>query len=176
MLWYDVVWFPNNIPRHAFNLWLIIKRKLKTQDRVSIWDVDQNLGSTCSLCDTVPDSHDHLFFQCVFADGVWNRIKFLAGLDNVAHNIYAIVEHIGVNSKKKSSHGVIARLVLAATAYFIWQERNWRLFKKLKRSVAQVSECISAAVRLKLLSCRFKRTKEGEAYARVWDLPDSVSR
>nr|GFB19422.1 hypothetical protein [Tanacetum cinerariifolium] len=30
---------------------------------------------------------------------------------------------------------VIAKLVVAASAYFIWQERNWRLFKNKKRSI-----------------------------------------
>ncbi|GKC64218.1 reverse transcriptase domain, reverse transcriptase zinc-binding domain protein, partial [Tanacetum coccineum] len=35
----DVVWFSNCIPRHAFHLWLVIKRKLKTQDNLRQWDV-----------------------------------------------------------------------------------------------------------------------------------------
>ncbi|GJT78204.1 reverse transcriptase zinc-binding domain-containing protein [Tanacetum coccineum] len=30
--WYPMVWFALCIPRHAFNLWLVVKRKLKTQD------------------------------------------------------------------------------------------------------------------------------------------------
>ncbi|GJX23787.1 hypothetical protein Tco_0228232 [Tanacetum coccineum] len=40
--WYDVVWFPHCIPRHAFRLWLVIKRKLKTQDNLRQWDVSSN--------------------------------------------------------------------------------------------------------------------------------------
>ncbi|GKA17514.1 putative reverse transcriptase domain-containing protein [Tanacetum coccineum] len=32
--WYHVFWFPHCIPRHALNLWLVIKEKLKTQDRL----------------------------------------------------------------------------------------------------------------------------------------------
>ncbi|GKA80136.1 hypothetical protein Tco_0786732 [Tanacetum coccineum] len=32
--WCDVVWFTNHIPRHAFNLWLIKKKKLKTKDMI----------------------------------------------------------------------------------------------------------------------------------------------
>ncbi|GJW64759.1 zf-CCHC domain-containing protein [Tanacetum coccineum] len=63
--WYHMVWFPLSIPRHAFNMWLIVKRKLKTQDRINPWDVVSSLGITCSLCDDVPDSHEHLFETCV---------------------------------------------------------------------------------------------------------------
>ncbi|GKA81856.1 putative reverse transcriptase domain, reverse transcriptase zinc-binding domain protein [Tanacetum coccineum] len=33
--WFDMIWFALNIPRHAFNMWLIINHKLKTQDRIN---------------------------------------------------------------------------------------------------------------------------------------------
>ncbi|GKB47810.1 hypothetical protein Tco_0898563 [Tanacetum coccineum] len=59
---------------------------------------------------------------------------------------------------------------------FNWQERNWRLFKKSKRSIDQVVSCISSSVRMKLLSCAFKRTTDGVLYARLWDLPNSIFR
>ncbi|GJX04948.1 reverse transcriptase domain, reverse transcriptase zinc-binding domain protein [Tanacetum coccineum] len=174
--WYDMVWFPANIPRHAINLWLIIKRKLKTQDRICSWDISNSLVSSCTLCEAIPDSHEHLFFMCPFSNDVWNHMKQLAGLDRVSHDIYAIIAYFGVNARRRSSHIVIAKLVVAASAYFIWQERNWRLFKKSKRTVNQVIECIYSAVRLKLLSCFFKRSKEGMHYARMWKLPETIFR
>ncbi|GJZ49170.1 putative gag-pol polyprotein, partial [Tanacetum coccineum] len=37
--WYHVFWFPHCIPRHALHIWLVIKKKLKTQDRLRQWDV-----------------------------------------------------------------------------------------------------------------------------------------
>ncbi|GJS68244.1 putative RNA-directed DNA polymerase [Tanacetum coccineum] len=174
--WYHMVWFPLSIPRHAFNMWLIVKRKLKTQDRINPWDVVSSLGITCSLCDDVPDSHEHLFFNCSYASAVWNHMKHRADLGHVLHDVYAIIDHFGDSAKRKSSRVVIAKLVVAASAYFIWQKRNWRLFKGTKRSVQQVIDCIVSAVRLKLLTCRFKRSKDGSRYARLWDLPDSIFR
>ncbi|GKE57113.1 reverse transcriptase domain, reverse transcriptase zinc-binding domain protein [Tanacetum coccineum] len=174
--WVDLIWFAMGIPRHAFNLWLIINHKLKTQDRVSIWDYSNVLGSTCPLCEATPDSHEHLFFICPFANSVWSRMKVKAGLGRVSHNIYDIVDHFGGIARRKTTHVVIAKLVVAASAYFIWQERNWRLFKKSKRSIDQVVSCISSSVRMKLLSCAFKRTTEGVLYARLWDLPNSIFR
>nr|GEV04472.1 hypothetical protein [Tanacetum cinerariifolium] len=36
--WCDVVWFSQCIPPHDFHLWLVIKRKLKTQDNLRQWD------------------------------------------------------------------------------------------------------------------------------------------
>ncbi|GJR53871.1 hypothetical protein Tco_1404392 [Tanacetum coccineum] len=67
--WHRVVWF-SRIPRHAFHLWLVMRRSLKTQDKMRQWDVgggtDLNL-LRCSLCDSQPDSHEHLFFECAFS-------------------------------------------------------------------------------------------------------------
>ncbi|GKE92095.1 hypothetical protein Tco_1573190, partial [Tanacetum coccineum] len=93
----------------------------------------------------------------------WDVLTSLgvAGLDFVATDIYAIIDHIGAKAKRRMTPIVITKLVVVALAYFIWQERNWRLFKNTKRSLIQVIECITSAVRLKLLSCHFKRSKEG---------------
>nr|GEY78716.1 hypothetical protein [Tanacetum cinerariifolium] len=119
-------------------------------------------------------AHFNSALMCSFADAVWSHMKTLAGLDRVSHDVYDVIVHFGMNAKRKSTHVVIAKMVLAAFTYFIWQECNWRLFKKYKRSVNQVIECITSAFRLKLLSCRFKRSKEGVSYAQVWELPESI--
>ncbi|GJR38164.1 hypothetical protein Tco_1213848 [Tanacetum coccineum] len=132
--WYSMVWFPSCIPRHAINLWLIVRKKLKTQDLIPAWDVSDSLGGVCSLCEGVPDSHDHLFFECPFASGIWNRIKGMADLGSSATNVYDIIHNLLPFVKRRTTRSVIAKLVVAATAYYVWQERNWRLFKKGKRS------------------------------------------
>ncbi|GJU20705.1 hypothetical protein Tco_1154047 [Tanacetum coccineum] len=68
----------------------------------------------------------------------------------------------------------VTQLVIAASAYYIWQERNWRLFKNSKRKPIQICECIQSSVRLKLLSCKLKKSKNGERMARLWELPEAV--
>ncbi|GJU96160.1 reverse transcriptase domain, reverse transcriptase zinc-binding domain protein, partial [Tanacetum coccineum] len=172
--WYSMVWFPSCIPRHAINLWLIIRRKLKTQDLVPMWDVSDSLGMVCSLCESVPDSHDHLFFECPFAKGIWDRVKVCAGLAHYTPNVYVIIQSLMPIMKRRTTNSVVAKLVVAAATYYVWQERNWRLFKKGKRSPDQIVECIKSSVRLKLLSCKLKKSKNGERLARLWDLPEAV--
>nr|GEV86720.1 hypothetical protein [Tanacetum cinerariifolium] len=64
--WYHVVWFPHCIPRHAIHMWLMIKEKLKTQDRLWQWDVGPSIDLNmlkCPLYDTFPDSHSHFFLN-----------------------------------------------------------------------------------------------------------------
>nr|GEZ27835.1 hypothetical protein [Tanacetum cinerariifolium] len=139
--WVDAVWFSNCIPRHAFNLWLIIKRMLKTQDRLRSWDISNALAANCP----VYLSHLPPYFD-------------------------EILEYIVPMAKRRTSKSVISKLVLAATAYFIWQERNDRLFKGNKRTVSQVNECIMSSIRLKLKSCRFKKSKVGLDFMQRWKL------
>ncbi|GJX67681.1 hypothetical protein Tco_0303408 [Tanacetum coccineum] len=104
---------------------------------------------------------------------VWNHMKAYAGLPNSSHVFSQILLEVSPFAKRKSSRSVIAKLVLAASAYFLWQERNWRLFKNSKRTAKQVIDCIYSSVRLKLLSCRFKKSKHGVSLAQRWSLLDS---
>ncbi|GJX53606.1 hypothetical protein Tco_0281975 [Tanacetum coccineum] len=62
-------------------------------------------------------------------------------------------------SKRRQVRCIIARLVIAACAYFIWQERNWRLFRLQKRMVAQW-HVTSALVVQALLEVNVKTSKE----------------
>ncbi|GJV15420.1 reverse transcriptase zinc-binding domain-containing protein [Tanacetum coccineum] len=150
--------------------WKFEKRRIS----VPMWDVSNSLGMVCSLCESVPDSHDHLFFECPFANGIWDRVKVYAGLAHYTPNVYVIVQALMPIMKRRTTNSVVAKLVVAAATYYVWQERNWRLFKKGKRSPDQIVECIKSSVRLKLLSCKLKKSKNGERLARLWDLPEAV--
>ncbi|GJS20963.1 RNA-directed DNA polymerase, eukaryota, reverse transcriptase zinc-binding domain protein [Tanacetum coccineum] len=171
--WYNVVWFANCIPRHAFHMWLVAKRRLKTQDRLRHWDVNGNTMSVhCPLCDGQPDSHEHLFFECVFSKHVWDAMKVLAGLPNVIGSISVIVDVLIPIAQRRTIPSVVAKLVVAACSYHIWEERNVRLFTNQKRTHVQVTDKIKSCIRLKLLSCVFKKSKDAVWLKRLWDLPD----
>ncbi|GJS14114.1 putative RNA-directed DNA polymerase, eukaryota, reverse transcriptase zinc-binding domain protein [Tanacetum coccineum] len=86
VMWYHITWFSHCIPRHAFHIWLVMRRCLKTQDKLRPWDVDAQTDLTqlrCSLCGSQQDSHEHLFFECSYSSKVWNYIRNLAGMEQV---------------------------------------------------------------------------------------------
>nr|GEZ48575.1 hypothetical protein [Tanacetum cinerariifolium] len=89
--WYDLVWFSSCIPRHAVHIWLIMKKILKTQDALSSWDVVAGLTVVCPLCETQPDSHEHLFFDCPFSHQIWSRVMHNAGLSASGSSLDSIV-------------------------------------------------------------------------------------
>ncbi|GJY74975.1 reverse transcriptase domain, reverse transcriptase zinc-binding domain protein [Tanacetum coccineum] len=165
VVWYDMVWFSNCIPCHAFNMWLILLGHLKTQDKLRPWDLSAAFSVSCPLCNSQPDSQEHLFFECGFSQQLWNHVKKFACMDNMVPMLNYIILYLSPIAQRRSTRCVIAKLVVAASAYFIWQERNWRLFKNKKRSATQVIECIMSLVRLKLLSCHFKKSKDGVMFA-----------
>ncbi|GJX07986.1 hypothetical protein Tco_0195918 [Tanacetum coccineum] len=171
--WSDIMWFSSSIPRHACHLWLVFWQRLKTQDRIRNWELSGDLSSTCTLCETQMDTHEHLFFECSFSQQVLYHMKMYADIAS-DHVFSHIVADLLSFANRRSSRSVISKLVVAACAYFIWQERNSRLFKKKKRLVKQVADCIYVSIRLKLLSSRFKRSTESLMFARLWQLPDSI--
>ena len=177
VVWYHIPWFSHCIPRHSIHLWLVIKQKLKTQDRMREWDVGPNIDLTllrCPLCDMVPDSHPHLFFECQFSRQVWSDIRLLCGMDGAPPILDDVVATLIPISKGRSVPSIISRLLLAASTYFIWMERNSRLFKRKKSTVAEVVQVIVNTVRLKLVTFKFKKlTTRSRLLLDKWKIPSS---
>ncbi|MFS8002118.1 hypothetical protein Hanom_Chr13g01198351 [Helianthus anomalus] len=71
-------------------------------------------------------------------------------------------------SLKKTEH-IIGKLVIAATTYFIWLERNNCLFSNTNADVNTVIERIKSTVRLRLLGFKFKRESNNESLLNVED-------
>nr|XP_043639204.1 uncharacterized protein LOC122610272 [Erigeron canadensis] len=175
--WFHVVWYPQCIPKHAFHLWLVMKKKLKTQDLLRLWDVPNGLAAplVCTLCELQADSHDHLFFQSTYSMQVWIGVCARATIHVPWVDWNDIVASIIPTAIKKSAENFVKKLVLASTSYYIWQERNSRLFmKKSKRSPQQLMEVILGTVRLKLITLKFKQNSRVGKMRETWNLPSLV--
>ncbi|GJS72430.1 zinc knuckle CX2CX4HX4C containing protein [Tanacetum coccineum] len=134
--------------------------KLKTQDRLRQWDVSPSIDLNllrCPMCDLIPDSHDHLFFECAFSSHVWSKVHVLCGMDSIPPWLIDVTNFINHISKGKTAVSILSRLVLAITSYYIWLERNGRLFKKKNSSPDQIGEVIISMVRMKLVTFKFKK-------------------
>ncbi|GJS40759.1 putative reverse transcriptase domain-containing protein [Tanacetum coccineum] len=148
--WYRMVWFPHCVPRHAFLLWLVMRNSLKTQDRLKQWDVGINTDLNmlrCSFCDLQANLREHLFFECSYST------------QPMAH--------------KRTAKSIIGKILLAAAIYFIWIERNNRLFKDIKKNPEELCDMIMITVRLKLITLRFKNTNSVNSMLERWKLPTS---
>ncbi|GKB06393.1 hypothetical protein Tco_0834626 [Tanacetum coccineum] len=162
-------WRDTNGTMTDFTLWLIMRRSLKTQDKLRQWDVDPATDLTqvrCSLCGTQADSHEHLFFECSYSSKVWSLIRGLVGMDVV--NIIAWFQPL---ANKRTVQNIVGKILIAAATYFIWLERNNRLFKRTRRSPEDLRDAIVITVRLKLVSFRFKNKEKVRNFLSLWKMP-----
>ncbi|GJU07175.1 putative RNA-directed DNA polymerase, eukaryota, reverse transcriptase zinc-binding domain protein [Tanacetum coccineum] len=146
VMWHKHVWFSQCIPRHAFILWMALKGRLKTQDRISRWIGADNM--VCPFCKSCKDSHSHLFFQCGFAQGVWDRLKLMCRLEDLSYVWAEIVSGISVR-----------------------KANNTLLFRSVERPADKVFDIIVDTVRLRLLGLKIKRSHEVEKAAAIWKIP-----
>nr|XP_043619793.1 uncharacterized protein LOC122591597 [Erigeron canadensis] len=175
--WVNLVWVPQCIPTHAFHLWLVMRNKLKTQDQMKRWDVGSETNlmlMCCSLCQHGLDSHSHLFFEYYYSVQVWNEVRSLVGLQNLP-NIWDSIAGWLIVQPQKSGQVTIAKLLVAATSYFVWQERNSWLFTTTRRTPSELAEVIKYTVRLKLMSMRFKATVSVQGLMAQWQLPNELT-
>ncbi|XP_022030699.1 uncharacterized protein LOC110931622 [Helianthus annuus] len=171
--WCRIVWFSQCIPRHAFLMWLIMRRKLLTQDKILSWDISRRKNMNmmcCLLCYANHDSHNHLFFECKFSDQVWHKVRHKAGMELVASKWDDIVNWLVTRSRSKSAGSYVAKLLVAATAYLIWQERNARLFKNELRPPEAIIDLIFQQVRYKLMGAKLKNCENVRRLLGEWGI------
>ncbi|KAF5759840.1 putative RNA-directed DNA polymerase [Helianthus annuus] len=177
--WVNIVWFAQCIPRHAFLMWLIMRRKLLTQDIILQWDLSRrkNMNMMCCLLyyENV-DSHEHLFFECSFSSKVWLMVREKAGMANVDQKWSSIVSWLKARGRSKTAAHFVSKLVVGATAYVIWQERNARLFRNQTRPPDTIRDTIFKTIRYKLMGVKFRQCSNVARLRGAWGIgEDTVS-
>lgn len=143
---------------------------LKTQDKLKDWECNPNVPQLCSLRDQVTDSHQHLFFECPFSQRVWIAVRGLARREATQPSWCVIINKLKPLARRNNSWNIIGMLLLGACAYFVWHERNMRLFKEGKRSVDQLVKIIHNMVRLKIMTMRFKNSSNKLDVYQSWNI------
>lgn len=166
--WSHVVWFTQCTPKLAFILWLAIQGKLLTQDRMMVWYQGDELK--CSLCNKCIDSHQHLFFECEFSDKVWKEMKAKGKFMESCHDLNSVVCYIANGGNKNNIWSIVNKIITAAVVYFLWNERNKRMFQDSKRDVDEVISVINRYVESVLQSIRVKKSRAVLMVARSWNL------
>ncbi|GJW95770.1 RNA-directed DNA polymerase, eukaryota, reverse transcriptase zinc-binding domain protein [Tanacetum coccineum] len=127
--WKNLVWFSQNIPKHAFILWMAILNKLTTQDKVRAWGFNDKIVKSK--------------LEVSRADMEWNEIVDSFSQMYIGNYIGSIIRRIG----------------LATSVYLIWKERNCRIFKEEMKSVKELTEELFEIMRLRLSSLKAKKSQ-----------------
>ena len=65
---------------------------------------------------------------------------------------------------------MLNRLIIATTVYYIWKERNERLFSQNAKDTEVVLQIIQEQIRLQLLSLKVKKSIQTTKVADVWKI------
>ncbi|GKA57946.1 hypothetical protein Tco_0757134 [Tanacetum coccineum] len=95
---------------------------------------------------------------CEFTNGIWTEInkRLNIGLSSVWDNI---VQEIIIMPMNNNIWSIIRRLVCAAAVYFVWQERNKRMFGEEKMDSEELIKIVTESVRMKLMGLKVKDSR-----------------
>ncbi|GJY90847.1 RNA-directed DNA polymerase, eukaryota, reverse transcriptase zinc-binding domain protein [Tanacetum coccineum] len=168
MAWYKIVWFSQCTPKHSFILWLTILKRLSTQDKIIKWYPGKQVS--CPLCEECPDSHEHLFFKCPYSMKIWIELKKKINMEEVNNDWENILNRVTDMACNNSIRSVLRRVVLAACVYYIWDERNKRLFGNQKRNHEALMQLIINNIRMKLVSLKVKNSIQVSTVSKEWQV------
>ncbi|CAN1795633.1 Putative ribonuclease H protein At1g65750, partial [Linum perenne] len=122
-----VVWQPAAPTKVSCFCWKVFFSKIATVDNL------QRKGfafvNKCVLCNANLESVDHIFLDCDFASKVWTLLSSRLSIFGLFHSSIAsfIVGWKELNCVQSFSS--VMKVLLHAVLWYIWKERNSRIFK-----------------------------------------------
>ncbi|XP_070057352.1 uncharacterized protein [Nicotiana tomentosiformis] len=114
--------------------------KLITRDRLVRWRVTNDLQ--CPLCNVKEESIEHLFFKCTYAESIWRKLLQWMGITRQAMERKHEIAWAYCHAKGRSANDEIYRMALAGCVYYVWQERNQRIFRAQQRQQGMIVKLI----------------------------------
>lgn len=151
VLWSKGVWFSQAVPRFSFIVWLAVRNRLSTGDRMREWGIQQG----CVLCGERDETRDHIFFACPYYFTVWDKLTNRLSGARTDPDWMTTLQFVSGNSLPIMDR-ILLRMVFQTTIYHLWKERNERRHHKGFRTVEQTVRLIDKAIRNRITSLRYK--------------------
>lgn len=110
---------------------MAVRHSLSTKDKLHSWGILNY--PTCSLSSHHDESLDKLFFGCSYSKQIWDNVAKLSCILTGPSPWSQKVSWFRLIFKGKGVPNSVRRLSLVAMVYFVWQERNNRIFKGIQR-------------------------------------------
>ncbi|KAE8729631.1 hypothetical protein F3Y22_tig00003480pilonHSYRG00012 [Hibiscus syriacus] len=144
--WHKVVWFPLHIPKTSMITWMAIHDRLPTRARLSRMRIQTD--ELRVFCKEEIQTRNHLFTDCHFAKALWNSILQRTHLRKPHMSWETQLDWSCREWKGKSLISTVLRIAWNAYIYFIWEERNRRIFQNRNREMEQLLKNIKEQVRI----------------------------
>ena len=136
------------------------------------WYPDREMK--CPLCDESNDSVKHLFFECSFAKIIWADLRLKSQLMDLSYEWDDVLLKMINLPCNNSIASVFRRLVVSASIYYIWNERNKRLFAGDKRDAKKVLKIIIDHIIMKLDSLKVNNSAQVVKVGKDWQVKMNV--
>ncbi|GJY90404.1 hypothetical protein Tco_0505600 [Tanacetum coccineum] len=100
-----------------------------------------------------------------------NIVKKKISMVYVDNNWKEILNRVTIMACNNSIRSILRRIVLAASVYYIWDERNKRLFGNQKRDYKTVLLMIINNMRMKLVSFKVRNSSQVANVSKEWQIP-----
>ena len=81
-----------------------------------------------------------------------------------------IIEEFSSLKANRNIWSIIRRLVLGAAVYFVWQERNTRLFQNCERNVNVLVQSIMECIKWRIMNFVVKDTEAVKEVEKLWNV------
>ncbi|KAG5581783.1 hypothetical protein H5410_052410 [Solanum commersonii] len=90
------------------------------------------------------ESTEHLFFQCTYLANLWRRLKTTMEPDSKITYRLLTRGRVGYKKciRKRLCMAQVYKLVLSCSTYYVWQERNYRVFQNKQRGINELCKTI----------------------------------
>ncbi|XVF52553.1 hypothetical protein PTKIN_Ptkin05aG0027800 [Pterospermum kingtungense] len=143
--WDKLLWASLAIPKHGFIAWMAVHDRLPTLVRLASWNIP--VGTLCTLCTQCDEDRDHLFFGCDYSKQVWSRVLYWCNLNRTVMSWFDELDWAMKKLRGKALLSSLMRLAWRAYIYYIWRERNLRLYQEIAKDPMEVADLIRADVR-----------------------------
>ncbi|XP_062119126.1 uncharacterized protein LOC133832860 [Humulus lupulus] len=147
----SAIWHRLCVPKHRFISWQVINEHLLTRDNLG--KIMELATYLCPVCDSVNESHQHLFFDCSFTKKLQQEVSSWSGYKGWPLTMEAWkIWSTNVDSDLLT---LVWNAILSAVFYSVWCNRNRCVFDLCCSSVLVVSSTIKLPIkaRVKGINC-----------------------
>ncbi|GJY23445.1 hypothetical protein Tco_0397103 [Tanacetum coccineum] len=101
-------------------------------------------------------------------------LKFKSSIENFPDKWEDVMAAMIQLKHNRSIKSILRRITVAACVYFIWNERNKRLFTNEKKDSNELITDLVNYIRLKLACLTIKRTNQTEEVCKAWKVDLNV--
>ncbi|XP_074271603.1 uncharacterized protein LOC141595537 [Silene latifolia] len=130
--WHNLVNSKGCHPKHSFAGMMVMHNALPTIDNLVRRGL--SLVNRCALCEACSEDAHHIFFHCSFSRHLLNNMGIWLGLSFRSVSLFTIAQDFA--SRRSTCR---QRICFMATIYYLWNERNARIFKGVESYVDNLS-------------------------------------